>query len=119
MMPNLDPRAMKSMMAKMGIKSEEIDASKVVIETPDRSIVIESPQVTKIEMQGTTSFQISGSISEVAKGIEAKVTDSDIDFVMEKTGVEDRELVKETLEKDQGDIARAILDLSNGAATLP
>ena len=117
MMPNLDPRAMKNMMSKMGIKSEEIDADRVVIETQEKSIVIESPQVTKIEMQGVTSFQISGSISEVAKGIEVKVTDSDIDFVVEKTGLEDRELVKETLEKDQGDIAKAILDLTNGEAS--
>lgn len=117
MMPNLDPRAMKNMMSKMGIKSEEIDADRVVIETPEKSIVIESPQVTRIEMQGATSFQISGSISEVEKRIDVKVTDGDIDFVVEKTGMKDRELVREALEKEQGDIARAILDLTNGAST--
>ena len=73
MMPNIDPRTMKSMMSKMGIKSEEIEASRVVIETPEKSIVIESPQITRIEMQGTTSFQISGSITEIDKRGRIKI----------------------------------------------
>ena len=30
MMPNIDPRKMRDMMAKMGIKSTEIPASKVI-----------------------------------------------------------------------------------------
>ena len=114
-MPNIDPRTMKSMMSKMGIKSEEIEASRVVIETPEKNIVIENPQVTMIEMQGTTSFQIGGSVTEVGKAAaEVKITDSDIDFVAERTGITDRELIKETLEKEGGDIAKAILSLTDG-----
>ena len=86
MMPNMDPRAMKSMMAKMGIKSEEISAIRVTIECEDRQVVITSPQVTKIEMQGVTSFQVTGDISENQKVIELTVSDDDIALVQEKTG---------------------------------
>ena len=101
MMPNIDPRTMKNMMSKMGIKSEEIDASRVVIETPEKDIIIEDPQVTRIEMQGTTSFQISGNVTEVEKSAEVKVTDSDIDFVSERTGINDREKIRRALEKER------------------
>jgi nascent polypeptide-associated complex subunit alpha len=115
MMPNIDPRTMKSMMSKMGIKSEEIEASRVVIETPEKSIIIENPQVTRIEMQGTTSFQIGGSVTEVEKVAEVKITESDVDFVSEQTGITDRKLIKEALEKEGGDIAKAILRLTADA----
>jgi nascent polypeptide-associated complex subunit alpha len=112
MMPNIDPRTMKSMMSKMGIKSEEIEASRVIIETPGKNIIIEDPQVTMIEMQGNTSFQIAGNVTEAEKIAEVKITDSDIDFVAERTGVTDRELIRGTLEKEGGDIAKAILSLT-------
>jgi len=112
MMPGMDPRAMKNLMAKMGIKSSEISADRVVIETSDRNIIIENPQVTKIEAQGTVNFQISGDVSESAKIANINVTQEDIDLVAEKTGITDMELIKNTLIEDEGDIAKAILDLS-------
>jgi nascent polypeptide-associated complex subunit alpha len=112
MMPNMDPRTMKNLMAKMGIKSSEIDASRVIIETAGTSIVIENPQVTKIEAQGTVSFQVSGDISEQEKLQQVTVTDEDVDIVAEKTGITDRDLIKSKLIEDNGDIAKAILDLT-------
>ena len=112
MMPNMYPRAMKNLMAKMGIKSSEINAIRVVIETNDANIVIENPQITKIEAQGTVSFQISGDISEVPKISEVNITEEDIDLVAEKTGIADRELIREKLTEENGDIAQAILDLT-------
>ena len=74
MMPNIDPRTMKNMMAKMGIKSTEIPASKVVIESDGKNIVITNPQVTMIEAQGTTSFQISGDVTEQKAHVEVEIT---------------------------------------------
>jgi len=114
MMPNIDPRTMKNMMAKMGIKSSEIDADRVVIETSSMNIIITNPQVTRIEAQGTVSFQISGEISEAAKGGDAKVevTDEDIDLVAQQTGISDKALIKEKLLEENGDIAKAIIDLT-------
>lgn len=114
MMPNMDPRTMRNLMAKMGIKSSEISAARVVIETGDKNIVIENPQVTRIEAQGVVSFQINGDISEEAKVSQISVTDEDIDMVAEKTGITDRELIKDKLTEENGDIAKAILDLTDG-----
>ncbi len=113
MMPNMDPRAMKNLMAKMGIKSSEINALRVVIETSDKNIIIENPQITKIEAQGAVSFQIGGDISENPKIIQTNITDEDIEMVSEKTGITDKDMIRERLMQENGDIAQTILDLTN------
>jgi nascent polypeptide-associated complex subunit alpha len=113
MMPNIDPRQMKAMMAKMGIKSTEIPASKVIIESEGKSIIISSPEVTKIEAQGSVSFQISGEVSEQEEHVAIEITADDIDMVSQSTGIKDREKIEETLKEENGDIARAILKLKS------
>ncbi len=110
MMPNMDPRAMKSMLAKMGIKTEEIGAQRVVIECSDRDIVIESPQVTAISAQGSVSYQVAGAVHEEHKTVSVDITDDDIDTVMRQTG-SDREKARAALQDSGGDIAAAILAL--------
>jgi nascent polypeptide-associated complex subunit alpha len=105
----MDPKKMQAVMRQMGIKSEEIAATKVVIETePGRSIVIENPQVTQITMQGQKSFQIAGDVRT-----EERASGDDIKLVMEKTGCSE-EAAQAALEKSAGDIAQAILSLSGG-----
>ncbi len=112
MMPNIDPKAMKKMMDRMGIKSGEIAAERVVIECSDRNIVIMNPSVMSIEMNGNTSFQISGSISEEAKEKEKiEISGEDVDMVKEKTGIDDEERIRAALEATNGDIAEAIIKL--------
>ncbi len=111
MMPNMDPRALKRMMESMGMKSTEIDAERVVIEGKEKNIVIENPNVTLIEVQGTRSFQIGGSISEVEKIQEkAEITEDDIKMVKERTGASE-DAARKALEETNGDIAEAILKL--------
>lgn len=112
MMPNMDPRMLKGMMAKMGIKSSEIDAQRVVIYCSDKEIVIEQPQITKIEMQGSTSFQVTGSIEEKEREINIEISEDDVKMVMEKTGITDTEEVREAIKAANGDIAQAIMDLT-------
>ncbi len=114
MMPNMDPRTMKSMLAKMGITTEEMNALKVVIEGPDKNLVIENPQVTKISAQGAVSFQVTGEVREESKKVSLEITDSDIKMVMEKTGVNDENRARLALEAANGDIAEAILSLGGG-----
>ena len=118
MMPNIDPRTLRNMMAKMGIKSTELQATSVTIECPDRQIVIENPQVTQIEAQGALSFQIAGDVSEKPKeelDSKPEVTDEDIELVSSKTGISDRDRVREALEHNNGDIAATILELTGSA----
>lgn len=111
MMPNIDPRTMRNMMAKMGIKSTEIPASKVLIDSGDKTIVISNPQVTRIEAQGTISFQISGDVTEQEAKVKLEISQDDIDMVASSSGVTDKEKVMAALEAEDGDIARAILRL--------
>jgi len=107
MFGGIDPKKIQSMMSKMGIKQENIDAKRVIIEQEDKNIVIDNPQVAKINMQGNETFQVVGDISEEERGI----SEEDIRQVAEKTG-KTAEEAKSALEKSGGDIAEAILELS-------
>lgn len=106
MLGGVDPKKMQAMMKQMGIKQEEIDALRVIIEKEDGRIVIENPAVTKIVMQGQESWQVVGE----ARVEEEGISQEDINLVMEKTGKSEEE-AKAALEKT-GDIAEAILSLS-------
>jgi nascent polypeptide-associated complex subunit alpha len=109
MFPGINPKKMQAVMKQMGISQEEIDASRVVIEKLDDSrIVIENPSVTKVKMQGQETFQITGEISEDS---EHTISEDDIKTVVEKTGAS-KKTARETLEKTNGDLAEAILELS-------
>lgn len=111
MFGGINPKQMQGMMKKMGISQEEISAERVIIEKSDGSkIIISEPSVTKIKMQGQETFQIAGDISETADE-ENEISDEDIETIMEKTGC-DKETARETLEKNNGDLAETILELS-------
>ncbi|MBS3155285.1 Nascent polypeptide-associated complex protein [Candidatus Woesearchaeota archaeon] len=104
-MSGMDPRLVKMALKKMGVKQEDIGASRVIIETVDnKKIFINNPQVSKVDMAGNVSFQISGDISE------EEFSEEDIRLVMEQTNVS-REKAKKALENNSGDIAQAILEL--------
>ena len=108
MLGGVNPRQMQGMMKKMGISQDEISANRVIIEKKDgEKIIIEEPSVTKIKMQGQTSFQISGEERIETETIED--TSEDIQTIIEKTGCTEKE-AKEALEKT-GDLADAIMDL--------
>lgn len=111
MMPNIDPKALKAMMNKMGIKSSEIPANRVVIEGSDKDIIIENPQVISIEAQGALSFQISGEVREQEKNQVVEISEDDIKTVQEQTGITDVNRIREALEASKGDIAEAIMSL--------
>jgi nascent polypeptide-associated complex subunit alpha len=105
MLGGLDKRQMEKMMKQMGIASEEVEATEVVIRTKDKDILISSPQVTKIKMGGQETFQIAGKVTERAAGF----SQDDVNMVMEQTGVDENE-ARGAL-KSEGDIAAAILKL--------
>ena len=94
-------------MKKMGISQTPVDAKRVVIETGEENIVIDEPSVMKINMQGQETFQISGE-----SRIESKeeFSEEDVAMVVEKTGADEKE-VRDFLEKNNGDIALAIIEL--------
>lgn len=110
MIPGMNPRDMAKAMKKMGIKQEEIDAEKVVIHCPDKEIIIINPQVSKIDMMGQETFQVSGQIQEQEKDHAPSISEDDVKTVMEQTGV-DHDTALDTIRNNDGDLARAILEL--------
>ena len=112
MFPGLNPKKMQAMMKQMGINQEEIDANRVVIERDDGNIIIDNPNVVKIGMQGQENFQITGDVSEEKGEVEeVDNTNDDIKTLMEKCNCLEEE-AKLALEKANGDLTEAILDLS-------
>ncbi|MDP1729148.1 MAG: nascent polypeptide-associated complex protein [archaeon] len=114
MFGNIDPKKIGSMMKQMGIKQEEIEADRVIIEKSDGRLIIENPHVQKITMQGQESFQITGDITEESEKQEneEEKLEADIQTIVEQTGV-NKEIAAIELEKNNGDIAETIISLSN------
>ena len=82
----------------------------VIIEKTDNSkIIIENPSVQRIKMQGQETFQIAGDITEESP--KEETSEEDIQTIVEKTGVSNKK-AKEILEKNNGDLAETILELS-------
>ena len=114
-MRGINPRQMKQAMKKMGITNSEIkDAIEVVIRTPTKDIVISSPSINVMSMQGQNTYEISGVVSERAPGETSEpvsaVPNEDIELVMSQTGC-DREKAIEALEAADGQPAEAILKI--------
>jgi nascent polypeptide-associated complex subunit alpha len=109
MLPGLNPKKMAAMMKQMGIKQEEIEAIRVVIEKEDGNIVIENPSVLKVNMQGQETWQISGEAIE--EDVEEMISESDVKLVAEKTGKSEED-ARKALEDSEGDMAEAIVKLS-------
>jgi len=108
MFPGLNPKKMNAIMKQMGISQEGIDAKRVIIETNEKNIIIENPSVTKINMQGQDTFQITGEVSE--EEIEDSL-EEDIKTIMEKSNCSEED-AKKALEESGGDLTEAILKLS-------
>ena len=108
MFPGVNPRQVQQMMRKMGIQQQDIVATEVIIKTSSKEIIITNPSVAKINMMGQETFQISGDIQEREP---SSISEEDIKTVMEQAHVS-REKAKEALEKTQGDLAEAIMQLT-------
>ncbi len=113
-MKGINPRQMKQAMKKMGITNASIDAVEVIIRCRDKDIVISNPDVNAMTMQGSTTYQISGDVSERAPGTTSDdittIPQEDIELVMSQTQC-DREKAIEALEACGGQPAEAILKI--------
>jgi len=110
MIPGMNPRQMKQVMKQMGIQQVDVAASRVTIETPDKMIVIDNPQVAKVNMMGQETWQVIGSAREEALDTTPEISDEDVETVVAQTGasVED---ARKAIEDASGDLADAILKL--------
>ena len=108
------------MMEKMGVKMNELpEVSQVIIKTSSKDIVIESPTVTMVTVQGQAMYQVVGgnvteSQSPTTPGVSGP-SEMDVQLVAQQTGRsldESRKALAET----GGDLARAILILKGQSA---
>ncbi|MEK6903825.1 MAG: nascent polypeptide-associated complex protein [Nanoarchaeota archaeon] len=107
MFQGIDPKMMKQAMKKMGMQQEDIEATEVIIKTTDKEILIRNPHVAKVKMMGQESFQITGDVEERE---QQSFTEDDVKTVAAQASVSEKE-AREALEKNNGDLAAAILAL--------
>lgn len=97
---------MSKMMKQIGMNMVDVPALEVIIRGPQKDIVIKNPQISKISIQGQTTFQVVGEPQEI---IKEKFSQEDVDLVVVQTGATEAD-AKKALE-ETGDIAEAIMKL--------
>ena len=109
----MNPRQMKQAMKKMGINQVDMpDAIAVIIRTKSKDIIIRNPSVSKVNMMGSWTYQVRGDEEERVIEPELEITEEDIKTVMEQTNCS-KEEAKKVIEKNKGDLASSIMELSN------
>jgi nascent polypeptide-associated complex subunit alpha len=113
MFPGMDERSMKAAMRKLGMQQEQLDAAEVIIKLKDgHELVIPEPSVAKVTMMGQETFQISGEYTEREQKQQELFNDEDVKTVAAQAGASEED-ARAALQKTYGDLAAAILMLSN------
>ena len=106
----INPRQMNQMMRRLGISVKNIDnVEKIIIQTDSKEYIFENAEVSVMEAQGQKTYQIIGN--PIIKERSEDTLKEDIKLVMDQTGKSEEE-AKKALEDSNGDIAEAILKLS-------
>jgi len=87
----------------------EIEAVRVIIETPSRRIVIDEPQVAVMDFKGGRVYQVQGreTVEEPSEAPVA-ISQEDVELVAQQAGVSLEE-ARKALEEVGGDLAQAII----------
>jgi nascent polypeptide-associated complex subunit alpha len=110
MIPGMNPRQMAQAMKRLGIQQVEIPATEVIIRTADKELVIDNPQVSKVNMMGQETIQVIGTIREREIYSVPEISEDDVKTVMDQAGVSEAE-AKKAIKDNDGDLAAAILSL--------
>jgi nascent polypeptide-associated complex subunit alpha len=98
------------MMKQLGMKSEEINAKRVIMELENGKIVIEEPSVTAMEIQGHKTYTVMGTEKREDGSQEAgtkEIPEDDVRLVAAQAAVS-TEKARKALEECEGDLAEAI-----------
>ena len=112
-MRRMNPREARRMMQRMGMNMGAMpEVEQVVFKTSTKEIIVENPEVTVMEMQGQKIFQVMGErITEKAVEKAVKIPEEDVQLVATQANVSP-EQARAALEQTKGDLAQAILLLS-------
>jgi nascent polypeptide-associated complex subunit alpha len=114
MMPGrMNSRQLAQMMKRFGINVKNIDnVEKVIIQTDTKEYIFDAAEVTVMEAQGQKTYQVVGEPIVKNRGQAPEDTaKDDIKLIMEQTGKSEEE-VRKALKETNGDLAEAILKLS-------
>ncbi|RLI37679.1 nascent polypeptide-associated complex protein [Candidatus Bathyarchaeota archaeon] len=113
MMRGLSPREARRLMKRMGLNMAPLpDVEEVIIRTKDKEITIEVPEVSVLEMRGQRIYQIiGGEVTERQVKRKLKIPEEDVQLVAQQANVT-LERAREALEQTNGDLAQAILLLT-------
>ena len=115
----MNPRKMQQMMKQMGIDVTEIDAESVTITTTDgEQLVFDAPEITRMDAQGSQTYQIVGEPETKAAGAvegdtateeptEEAIPEDDVKLVASQASASKSD-AREALEAEDGDLAAAI-----------
>ena len=123
-MTRMDSRRARRMMKQMGMNMDELgDIKRVILQGDNKEVVIEGPQVTSINVQGTKMYQVAGGREtertiQAAGAVEAAqveeeplvLPEEDILLVAQQANVS-IEKARSALENSDGDLAQAIIKL--------
>ena len=111
-MRRVSPRDARRMMRRMGMSMNPIEVEEVILRTKDKEITIEGPEVAVLEVQGQKIFQVAGGeITEKATEKKLAIPEEDAQLVAQQANVS-LEQARAALEQTNGDLAQAILLLS-------
>ena len=121
-------RQMRRRMAQQGIDMEDVDATRVIIEGAEKTLIIDQPEVFLMKQAGQEIYQVMGQAEEVSpesftieseeiesigeSEIKPTITENDIILVASQANVDKKE-AESVLKECNGDIAKAILYLKN------
>jgi len=112
-MRRMNPREAKRMMQRIGMNMGAMpEVEQVIFKTSTKEIIVENPEVTVMEMQGQKIFQVMGErITEKTVEKAVKIPEEDVQLVATQANVSP-EQARAALEQTKGDLAQAILLLS-------
>jgi len=127
-------RSMRRRMQQQGIDMDQIDATRVIIEGTDKTLVINQPEVVLMEQMGQSIYQVIGEAEEytpeeinigeqeetqerieeeeIEEELHPTITENDIMLVAAQANVP-KEEAEAVLRECEGDIAKAIVLLKN------
>ncbi|MHA1670922.1 MAG: nascent polypeptide-associated complex protein [Promethearchaeota archaeon] len=123
-------RQMRRRMQQQGIDMEQVEATRVIIEGQNKTLIIDQPEVILMKQMGQEIYQVMGDAHEASQGEEiiiepdqdeellfqdkVKITISENDVMLVATQANvDNEEARAVLTDCEGDIAKAILFLKN------
>jgi len=125
-------RQMRRRMSQQGIDMDQIDATRVIIEGAEKTLVIDQPEVFLMKQAGQEIYQVIGQSEEVSpesliiesgetyeeieplgeSEVKPTITENDIMLVATQANV-DKQEAETVLKECNGDIAKAILYFKN------